>query len=292
VFTADDPTNYVSPLTNTVSLVVNKATPTITAAPMASAITYGQALSASTLSGGSANVPGTFAWENTSMVPLETASYPVTFTPTDAANYSTGATNVIVTVNPATNDAFASAMVCNGTSWAVTGINIGATGEPGEPNHARLSGTLHSIWYRWTAPYSGTVTLETANSMRPYGYTFDPTLAVYTGSSLSNLIEIGSDDDAGPGLEALVHFSAHAGTTYQIALAGYDGDMGTSQLRLSMDTSYLAGLTVSRGELTPGFSATWTNYALDVAWEVSSLTITPVAADPASVIQVRINGGI
>ena len=44
----------------TVSVAVNKATPSITTPPTASAITYGQALSASTLSGGAASVPGGF----------------------------------------------------------------------------------------------------------------------------------------------------------------------------------------------------------------------------------------
>jgi hypothetical protein len=59
-------------------------------------------LSASGLSGGSASVAGAFAWTTPSTVPtVGTASYEVTFTPTDTANYSTAVTTVSLTVNPA-----------------------------------------------------------------------------------------------------------------------------------------------------------------------------------------------
>jgi len=79
-----------------------KTTPTLTVAPSASAITVGQALSASTLTGGSASVAGAFAWTTPSTVPaVGTASYGVTFTPTDTVSYNTFTTTVSLTVNPA-----------------------------------------------------------------------------------------------------------------------------------------------------------------------------------------------
>ena len=80
---------------------ISKATPTITAAPTASAIDQGQALIASSLSGGTASVAGTFGWTDSSVVPNASGSYSVTFTPTDTANYNTATTTVSVTVNPA-----------------------------------------------------------------------------------------------------------------------------------------------------------------------------------------------
>ncbi len=85
------------------SITVNQATPTITTAPTASAITYGQTLASSTLSGGVGSVAGTFAWTTPSTVPSAgTASYSVTFTPTDTVNYNTVTTSVSVMVNKAT----------------------------------------------------------------------------------------------------------------------------------------------------------------------------------------------
>lgn len=85
------------------AVTVNKATPTVSVIPTASAITYGQALSSSTLSGGSASVAGSFAFTTPGTIPnAGTASQSVTFTPTDASNYNTAATTSSVTVNKAT----------------------------------------------------------------------------------------------------------------------------------------------------------------------------------------------
>jgi hypothetical protein len=83
---------------------VAKGTPTITQVPTASAIIAGQKLSASTLTGGSASVPGTFAWTNPNQVVSAAgmASYEATFTPTDAANYNPATTTVSVTANQGT----------------------------------------------------------------------------------------------------------------------------------------------------------------------------------------------
>jgi hypothetical protein len=100
-FTPTDMVSY-NTFTTTVSVAVNKITSTISVAPSASAITEGQALSASVLSGGTGSVAGAFAWTTPSTVPtVGTASYGVTFTPTDTANYSTAVTTVSLTVNPA-----------------------------------------------------------------------------------------------------------------------------------------------------------------------------------------------
>jgi surface protein len=79
------------------------AVPTISAAPTGSSIARGQTLSSSSLTGGSASVPGTFAFSSPSTVPgvgVQTVS--VTFTPTDSLAYSsiTTTTTVLVTGAP------------------------------------------------------------------------------------------------------------------------------------------------------------------------------------------------
>jgi len=101
-FTPTDSTNYNTAST-TASVTVNKATPTVSVAPTASGITYGQTLASSTLSGGTASVAGTYAFTNNATAPsVGTASQPVTFTPTDTANYNTASTTASVTVSKAT----------------------------------------------------------------------------------------------------------------------------------------------------------------------------------------------
>ncbi|NBS14714.1 MAG: hypothetical protein EBT57_07920 [Verrucomicrobia bacterium] len=81
------------------SLVVAKATPSITAAPTASGITYGQTLADSDLSGGAGSVPGAFTFTAPTTAPnAGTANQNVTFTPTDTNNYTTATGTVSVTV--------------------------------------------------------------------------------------------------------------------------------------------------------------------------------------------------
>ncbi len=81
---------------------ITKASSSITTAPSATGITYGQALSASTLTGGTGSVPGAFAWTDSTAKPnAGTAQFEVTFTPTDT-NYNSTTTNVSVTVAKAT----------------------------------------------------------------------------------------------------------------------------------------------------------------------------------------------
>jgi len=83
------------------AFTIAKATPTVSAAPTASTVTAGALLSSSSLSGGTASVPGTFAWTTPSTVVNSTASYPVTFTPNDGVNYNTASSTASVTANPA-----------------------------------------------------------------------------------------------------------------------------------------------------------------------------------------------
>ena len=104
-FTPND-TNY-NTATADVSVTVAKATPTLTA-PTASAIEYGQKLSDSALTGGtaanpngSAAVAGSWGWVNEDTRPTATGTFPVAFVPIDTGNYNTPANvDTSVTVKP------------------------------------------------------------------------------------------------------------------------------------------------------------------------------------------------
>jgi hypothetical protein len=82
----------------------NKGIPSITTPPTASAITVGQALSSSALTGGTVSTAGTFTFTDSSLIPSTTGIYSasVTFTPEDLANYVTTTTTVNVMVNAQT----------------------------------------------------------------------------------------------------------------------------------------------------------------------------------------------
>lgn len=96
-------------LTKTFPATANQDTPSITTIPTASAITYGQTLGNSTLTGGVAEfsgstVPGTFAWKTPSTAPTvadsDTTEYVVTFTPNDTSSYASTTCKVKLIVNP------------------------------------------------------------------------------------------------------------------------------------------------------------------------------------------------
>ena len=100
--TPNDTADYYA-ASASVTLTVNPAVPTILTLPTASAITVGQTLASSTLTGGTASVPGAFAWTTSSTVPaVGTNSESATFTPTDAIDYMSVIGSVPVVVNPAT----------------------------------------------------------------------------------------------------------------------------------------------------------------------------------------------
>lgn len=97
----NDKYNAATPVAQTV--VISKAPVSITTVPTAAAITYGQSLSASTLTNGEATVEGTFAWAAPETTPESGSStYTVNFTPTQSGIYASASTLVTVTINKAT----------------------------------------------------------------------------------------------------------------------------------------------------------------------------------------------
>ncbi len=124
------------------------------------------------------------------------------------------------------NDALANAIALAGSAILASGSNDGATREVGEPSHAGNPGGA-SVWWRWTAPASGSVTVDTTGS------SFDTLLAVYTGASMGALALVAANDDA-VGFQSLVTFVATAGVAYRIAVDGYNGATGNIALNLEM----------------------------------------------------------
>jgi hypothetical protein len=108
--------------------------------------------------------------------------------------------------------------------------NVGATREPGEPNHARKPGAK-SVWIAWSPPADGIATVSTAGSA------FDTLLAVYTGDSVAALTEVAGDDDSGGFFTSRVGFNATAGTVYNVAVDGLAGAEGSLVLSWSLEVT-------------------------------------------------------
>ncbi|MFA5862037.1 MAG: S8 family serine peptidase [Candidatus Thermoplasmatota archaeon] len=102
----------------------------------------------------------------------------------------------------------------------------GATTETGEPAPCGSIGA--TVWYTWTPTTGGSTTVETV------GPSFDTVVAVYTGSSLTALTNVGCNDDIASGNTlSKVTFTATAGTTYRIQAGGYSGATGTLNLKVT-----------------------------------------------------------
>ena len=124
-----------------------------------------------------------------------------------------------VKVNPA-NDFFSMAQSLPSIGGRFYGSTSAATKELGEPNHADNPGGK-SIWFSWVAPANGSVTMDTIGS------DFDTLLAVYTGTSLTNLLLIAADDDSGIVRgNSKLSMTAVQGTFYYIAVDGFPLQVG------------------------------------------------------------------
>lgn len=155
--------------------------------------------------------------------PLPIMNSRITNNDTLIADDFTGARNLYGPPGTPANDHFADALLLllTNNEATATGFTTNATKQPGEPNHAANIGG-RSIWWRWTAPAAGPVSLDTRGSYA------DTTLGVYTGTALGALTTIASNDDINPGIiqASALTFNATAGTTYHIAVDGFNNADG------------------------------------------------------------------
>lgn len=137
------------------------------------------------------------------------------------------------------NDNFSAAITLSGNSGSASGTNLLGTTESGEPLVlANASG--HTVWWTWTAPASGQVSLDT------HGSPFDTLLTVYTGNTVATLQPIAwNNDDGSSNHNSGLLFEAVSGTTYRFAVDGADGAQGSIALHWSLNTSAQANLALT-----------------------------------------------
>jgi uncharacterized repeat protein (TIGR01451 family) len=153
------------------------------------------------------------------------------------------------------NDALANRTTLSGNSGSTSGITLLSTREAGEPNHAGNSGEK-SVWWRWTAPAAGQLTLDTHDS------SFDTVLAVYTGSSVSALTAVAANDNDGAatGASGLL-LQAQAEKEYVIAVDGVSGAAGAAVVNWRLNTTANANLSAAIAGpegVSPGVTAQYT----------------------------------
>ncbi len=173
---------------------------------------------------------------------------------------------------PANNNfANATTISLSSGSIQVAGTNVAATAENGEPAHAGET-ARRSVWWKWTAPADGSVTITTQGS------NFDTVLGIYTGASVFSLTPVAANDDA-PNSSvrtSSVAFATSNGVTYYIAVDGWDGYFGAILLNLQIAgggatapvvTMHPSSSTVLAGGITQFNVAATGNPAPSYQWQ-------------------------
>ncbi len=156
------------------------------------------------------------------------ASGTYTVTVTNAHGSATSSPAILEVVTVAANDAFAGRIALNTSPVAVEGQFLGATRETSEPAH---NGTASggSLWWSWTAPSAGFVTVDVVGSSVP------AVVRAYTGTAVGALTAVPAVVAyAATNTAARTTFAVTAGTTYQIAVERSAGNSaGTARLALN-----------------------------------------------------------
>jgi hypothetical protein len=165
---------------------------------------------------------------------------------------------------PPPNDNFSSAAVISGLPAVVTGSNVEATRQTGEPN-SPMGYDRASVWWTWTAPVSGWTEVNTLGS------TFDTGLAVFTGTEVGALTLLQYNDAVPATEQSRLRLQTTAGTTYSIQVQGWFGANGNIRLEikpapapqppalqiltLSPDTQIVAAFSAGMTDLEIEFTA-------------------------------------
>ena len=139
-----------------------------------------------------------------------------------------------------------------------------------------------SVWWTFVAPATANIVVSTCGSA------FDTVLAVYTGGAVNALTPVVANDDAAPGScgpeapvrSSRVVFPATAGTTYRIAVDGYQGASGNIRLSVSLvaPSPTTTGLTATPNPSQFGQSVTFT------------ATVTSGAGTPTGTVSFKASG--
>ncbi len=198
-------------------------------------------------------------------------------------------------------DNFEDRVVTNSTSGYGRSSNVNATRQSGEPISVGKRGT-NSVWMSWVVSASGIATVSLQGS------SFDTLLAVYTGSSLTNLVQVAANDDAELTEKySEVRFNATAGTEYIIAVDGLGGggeivmnwSMEATAARLPeivfepSDTNVQEGASIFFESTSASGRATveWYFNGVLIASNLTSLTLENVTTDKVGIYQAVLKEG-
>ena len=119
------------------------------------------------------------------------------------------------------NDNFSNATPITGDG-TLSMSTLGSGAEAQEPQHSGNPQTA-SVWFRYTAQQSGTLTVDSVGS------DYDTVLVAYSGTTVDQLTELASNDDTN-GVTSQIEIPTEAGAVVSIALDGKNGESGSGTL--------------------------------------------------------------
>jgi hypothetical protein len=131
------------------------------------------------------------------------------------------------------NDNFANAQLLTGTNGATPGTNVESTSEVGEPNIVS-GGTINSVWYKITAPTTGSLNVDTNGEGT---IASDTSIAVFTGAAVNNLTKIVENGGFVPFGYSRMTFGVTSGTVYYIKVEGFGSMTGTFTLNYTVTSA-------------------------------------------------------
>lgn len=208
----------------------------------------------------------------------------VSFTVSQGATYyiavdgfkgATGSIALHLAVGPGTynsqNDNYSNRAIIGGEYAVSTGSSLTATIEPGEKNLESIfsffSFTVNSVWWTWTAPRAGTVTISSSMLMNGGDgwINFYGVLELYTATTdtISGLLYLAGDQGGSGTLTTAtvpsVTQTVAAGDVIQMRISDYDTTNGAQiTLTVSMDTSDFTNDNFAKRALLTGSSASAT----------------------------------
>lgn len=123
--------------------------------------------------------------------------------------------------------------LCANATAVVNGSYTGSTASATRDGAASCgsSSTTKDVWYKFTAPRSGTLRLDTCGS------SYDTVLSVHSGCPGMTSNQLSCNDDCGGSpcgaVSSCLSRSVTSGTTYRIRVSGYNGASGAFQLKVT-----------------------------------------------------------
>jgi len=187
---------------------------------------------------------------------------------TASAGVEVAVTNAVLAA-----DDFADAVQLHGASGETAWSNANATRESGEPFHANKPGR-HSVWYKWTAPEKGVLTIGSRGS------DFDTLLGVYRGTNVAYLYGEGGDEDRGGYYTSGLRINVTKNRTYHFAVDGYGNDAGRFFFGWQQEfTPHLLPAILAQPQsltVAPGSNATFTVLAARICGNGFTNCSTPL----------------